>query len=130
MFGFLTTPVMSASEKAMNCAFQRNARIMDNIANIDTPGHTYSDINFKDYLSGVGRSQGKYSLTLSNTEVGHMTEVCQQPLDPYPSITYRDTSLEKEMAALMETSLFFSASVQLHNQETNLIRTAITQGAK
>jgi flagellar basal-body rod protein FlgB len=130
MSDFFNNRSIEASERAINCAFSRHQRIQDNIANIDTPGHTFSDISFKDYLSGVSRKDEKYDLRLWKTNTSHMGEAHQQPADPYPVSEYKETSLEKEMSALMETSLFFNAMITVHNLQVGSIKTAITEGRR
>jgi flagellar basal-body rod protein FlgB len=130
MFNNLETPVLSAIDRALNGAYSRHMRILDNIANIDTPGHSFSDVRFKDYLAGLSMNNGQFQTNLLRTDGRHIQETKPDEMDAVPSTTYRETTIEQEMMNLTETTLFFNAMVQLRALNSGLIRTAIFEGRK
>lgn len=130
MFDYLNTNAVQATEKAMSFAYDRHVRLLDNVANIDRPGHTSTDISFRDYISSLSTAQQSVPMQLVQTSPSHLPELERGSRDSFPVTQYKDASLEDEMTKLMETSLFFSSMVQVHNLNTGLLKTAITEGRK
>lgn len=130
MSDYLNTNAVRATEKAMSFAYDRHVRLLDNVANIDRPGHISTDISFRDYISSLSTAPQPVSMRLVQTSPSHIPELERESKTSFPVTQYKDASLEDEMTRLMETSLFFSSMVHVHNLNTGLIKTAITEGRK
>lgn len=128
MFENIETPSMKAVNNAMNSAFYRQNLLLNNIANMDTPGYTFTDMNFKDYLNGLSRKKQNEQMKLMRTDGNHISETKSNPIEQYPLNNYKDASIEKEMTKMVETTLFFDAMVQVHNNQMTSIKSAITGG--
>lgn len=130
MSDYLNTNAVRATEKAMSFAYDRHIRLLDNVANIDRPGHISTDISFRDYISSLSTAPQPVPMQLVQTSPSHIPEFERELKTSFPVTQYKDASLEDEMTRLMETSLFFSSMVHVHNLNTGLIKTAITEGRK
>jgi flagellar basal body rod protein FlgB len=130
MLDFVNTKALNATEKGMAYAYDRHVRLLDNVANIDRPGHTSTDISFRDYISSLSSAPRPIPMQLVKTSPEHMGVTQTESAEAFPVTQYKGASLEDEMTKLMETSLFFASMVQVHNQNMNLVKTAITEGRR
>ncbi|GEM_PF-2205587 len=130
MLDYINTNAVQATEKAMSFAYDRHVRLLDNVANIDTPGHTSTDISFNDYITGLSSPPRPAPIQLVRTSPGHKPELQSESRDFFPVTRYNGASLEYEMTRLMETSLFFQSMVQVHNLNTSMMKTVITEGRR
>ncbi len=130
MFNYLTSPLLASTEKSLKYSVDRQSLILDNIANIDTPGHTYRDLDFKSYIQKQSPATHPGSLELSSTDHGHLPRAASSLKGTPSDISYANTSIEQEMTKLMESSLMFETMVRFHNMDTDLIKTAIYEGRR
>ena len=123
--------------KALDFQSQRNLLISSNISNLDTPGYSAKDIDFKSQLARAIGRQG--DLAMKVTQPGHLGPgkaalKSMQPQvftesDPARS-NGNNVNIDKEMAKLAENQIAYNATVQLMGKRASTIRAAINESAQ
>ncbi len=109
--------MLGTLEKFIHVTAERNALVVNNMANIDTPGYHTQDINFRAELKNA----------LNGTELVSAPAVQNvQGLMERPD--GNNVNLEREGLALSETQLQYRLGVQLIRTEFHRIMTAINEG--
>ena len=108
---------------------QRHRLLSSNIANIETPNYSGSDLAFKSRLRHYIES-GKKPVELTRTNVKHFPRgkpgfgPMSQVVDTGP------VKLDIEMAKLAENNLMYNALVQVLSKKYSGVRHAIIEGSK
>lgn len=123
-------------QKGINASWARNEVIMNNIANIDTPGFKRSEIEFEDLFESSLKA-GRSKLDMTTTNSAHISNLIEstdvthiQAQDDDTSIRYdeNNVSIETEMAALAKNSLEYYTLISKINAEFTKLNLAITGG--
>ncbi len=135
---FLQTSTIQVLNNALNASTQRNRVILNNVANIDTPGFKSQQVAFEEEL--------KKALNQSTTDfIGKRTHRLHIPIGgnipstlPTPSIINNSNTivqnngnnvdLEYEMTKLAENSLWYNALVQQTSGHFSKLREVIKEG--
>jgi len=107
--------------KAMTLRAHRANILASNLVNVDTPGYTPRDLNFKDILSQTGSIK---AVTPSRTHSAHMgtsaspyqASVYERPSEQL-SFDRNSVNSELERAKFADNSLRYQASVQFLNSK-------------
>jgi flagellar basal-body rod protein FlgB len=104
--------------KVLDLAAARQRVLAHNLANLDTPGFTRSDLNFTEELAGAVRSGPQ---ALANLSV-------EPTLDRSTPARYdgNNVQLETELAEMSKNALMYQMSVQALSNRFNIMRMAIT----
>jgi flagellar basal-body rod protein FlgB len=123
-FGDLTTSVLT---KSLDATGMKHRVIADNIANVETPGFTRSDVNFEAQLQEALASSDPES---AMRQVDAMApEVEQDTLSP-AGPNGNNVNIDKEMAGLTKNNLQYDAMVELLNLKGSMVRLAINEGKR
>ena len=111
--------------KALDACGLRHRAIANNIANVETPGFTRSDVSFENQLKSVLDGSDLESVMNRLEEIQPETQLDSvTPAGPDGN----NVSVDREMADLVKNSLEYEALVQLANLKGFMIRTAIREG--
>ncbi len=121
-FGDLTTVVLS---KSLDAAGMRHRVIADNIANVETPGFTRSDVTFETQLQeALASSDPENAMRQVENVEPDVEQDTVSPAGPNGN----NVNIDKEMANLTKNSLQYDAMVQLMNLKGRMVRMAINEG--
>lgn len=116
-----------AAEKALNLRSTRQGFIQSNIANINTPGYTEQDFDFKKVMERTMAAQPG----LATTDPKHLEPA---PVALTESFNFskekRPVDLDEEMLKLSENQLMYQVDAKLITKELEDIRYAIDEGGK
>jgi flagellar basal-body rod protein FlgB len=104
-------------ESYVNATTARHAQVVNNVANIDTPGYHTQDIDFRQaFASALNESSPTETVAARNVQ-----GLLERP-------DGNNVSLDREGLALSETQMQFRLGVQLIRTEFHRILTAINEG--
>jgi flagellar basal-body rod protein FlgB len=124
LFGDLTTVVLT---KSLDATGMRHRVIADNIANVETPGFTRSDVNFEAQLQEALASSDPESAMRRVEDMAPEAE--QDTLSP-AGPNGNNVNIDKEMAGLTKNGLQYDAMVELLNLKGSMVRLAINEGKR
>ena len=104
-------------ESFINVTTARHSQVVNNMANIDTPGYHTQDINFRTEFTSALNGTNQ----LGTPVVQNVRGLLERP-------DGNNVNLEREGLALSETQLQFRIGVQLIRTEFHRIMTAINEG--
>ncbi len=123
----LTDLTSAVVAKSLDACGTRHRIIADNIANVETPGFTRSEVTFESRL--------KQALEAENSDDaldrinGLEPEVRPDALSPARP-DGNNVSIDKEMTELTKNTLRYEALIQLMNLKGAQIRSAINEGRR
>jgi len=113
-----STPLINFLERFLNVTSDRQSLVINNMANVDTPGYRTRDVNFRAELD---RAVGP-------PEEGSMGSVARK----VPGLLQRpdgnDVSIDREGLVLAETQMQFRIGIQFIRSEFHRLVTAINEG--
>ena len=113
-----STPLIQFLERFLNVTSDRQSLVVNNMANIDTPGYRTRDVNFRAELDrAVGSSQ-----EASMGPVAHKVPGLLQRPDG------NDVSMDREGLLLAETQMQFRIGIQFIRSEFHRLVQAINEG--
>jgi flagellar basal-body rod protein FlgB len=111
-------PIIQFLERFLNVTSDRQSLVINNMANIDTPGYRTRDVNFRAELDRVAGSSEEASLE----PVAHKVAGLLQRPDG------NDVSMDREGLLLAETQMQFRIGIQFIRSEFHRIVLAINEG--
>jgi flagellar basal-body rod protein FlgB len=123
LFADQTTTILT---KSLDASGLRHRVIADNIANVETPGFTRSEVSFEEKLRQATLSGGDSASERLESITPEITPDRQSPA----RADGNNVSIEKEIAGMAKNSLEYESLVQLMNMKTSMLRTAITEGKR
>ncbi len=114
-----STPLIQFLERFLNVTTDRQSLVVNNMANIDTPGFRTRDVNFRAELDrAVGTSEQEASMA----PVAHkVTGLLQRP-------DGNDVSMDRESLLLAETQMQYRIGIQFIRSEFHRLVQAINEG--
>lgn len=109
--------MLGTLENFIHVTSERNSLVVNNMANIDTPGYHTQDIDFRSELTNAINGTSPFGIPVVHTVSG----LLERP-------DGNNVSLEREGLALSETQLQFRIGVQLIKTEFHRIMSAINEG--
>ena len=114
-----STPLIQFLERFLNVTSNRQSVVINNMANIDTPGYHTRDVDFRSELE---RAVGPEDQQVLASTVAHKV----------PGLLARpdgnDVSLDRESMLLAETQMQFRLGVQFIRGEFHRLLNAINEG--
>jgi len=107
-------------QRYLTLTSQRHTLVVNNMANIDTPGYRTRDIDFRGELHRAMYSGPASLVSAAGQEVKGLVE---RP-------DGNNVNLDREGMALAETQMQYRAAVQLIRSEFHRLITAITSGGQ
>ncbi|NPV25916.1 MAG: flagellar basal body rod protein FlgB [Firmicutes bacterium] len=133
----MQTTTLVALEKALDGTARRHQVIVNNIANVDTPGYKRSTVRFEEELKVALQSGGKLPLVV--THPCHfrsnltLADIKPQIISEYQTSIRNDgnnVDIDAEMGELAKNSLLYQALVQQYNNQLNRWRLVINEGRR
>ncbi len=138
--GLTNSEGIASLERLVQFAGQRHRLIVNNIANIDTPGYRATDVSVTDFQKQLGdaideqRQSGRPGGTL-NLKDSRQVEFSRHSLTLHPTpsgdnILFHDGNdrdLERTMQDLVENFLTFRLASELIRNRFDLLNTAISE---
>lgn len=113
-----STPLIQFLERFLNVTSDRQSLVVNNMANIDTPGYRSRDVSFRAELDrAVGTPQ-----EASMAPIAHKVPGLLQRPDG------NDVSMDREGLLLAETQMQFRIGIQFIRSEFHRLVTAINEG--
>jgi len=125
-----------ALEQAIGGVAQRHQALLDNIANVETPGYARRDVVFRDALrEALGRSR---RLAPAATDPRHFGARPVQAVEPRTVTASgwfmrgdgNGVSLDHEMALLAENALEYQTLTRQIGMRVAMLRTVISEGRR
>jgi len=115
----------ATTEKALDLRLQRQGLIQSNVANINTPGYTVQDFNFKDAMEKAMTDQATPAVT-------NPRHIAPDSVAAAASIKdeKRPVDLDEEMLKLSENQLMYQVGVKLIRRKLDYLQYAIDEGGK
>lgn len=123
----------SVIEKEAECLGRRFNAVTRNIANANTPGYARHNVSFEDQMREVMENDKKLHMTVTNA--GHvpshplrMTEVAPSETvvrDERYRLDMNNVDPEREMAALSETRMMYTAFMRIASNKLTSLKSVI-----
>ncbi|MDH7481897.1 MAG: flagellar basal body rod protein FlgB [Armatimonadota bacterium] len=123
-FSDLTTVMLA---KCLDACGLRQRVIANNIANVETPGFTRSEVAFESRLKEALEATSEESAISRIEKI--QPEIIQDNISPARP-NGNNVSIEKEMADMTKNSMQYEALVQLMNLKAAMIRMAMNEGRR
>ena len=109
-------------ERALDLRLDRQNLIASNLANVDTPGYQPVDLRFEETLRSMLDDRGG----------GLPPSAAEAFFDPAvtPGADGNGVDLDREMSRSSINSMLYSTALRLHQGRTQLLRLALTEGAR
>lgn len=120
---FITDTTSNVMAKCLDGLGARQKVIADNIANVETPGFTRSDVDFESQLKQALECGSESMLENASPEVKADNISPSRP-------DGNNVSIDKEMADMSKNTMQYEALVQLMSLKSSMIRTAINEGKR
>jgi flagellar basal-body rod protein FlgB len=127
-------PILSILQKRMAWLGQRQTVLSQNIANVDTPGFTPSELKSLDFSKALRDSTSSVSLRVTNARHIPLSpknggyddyQVNDKLADP----TGNTVSIEQEMIKVADNQAQYQAAVNIYSKTLSMMRTAIGKGS-
>jgi flagellar basal-body rod protein FlgB len=128
-------------ERSLDVRLARQNVLAANIANVDTPGYSAKDVDFKAAMAAADKSAGSAeSMTLAATDESHMstgaatisTRSAEIPVvdagGSAPSMDGNKVDLDRTMVALAENGLQYGASARAAGKKLAILRYVSSDG--
>lgn len=111
-------------ERGLAYANRRHEVLVQNIANLETPGFKAKDLLFEDALNPAATAGGM-PVPLSPDDRGVRLPRLVQSNDGTPTADGNDVNLDRQMARMSENTLYQHALVQILSGQFNALKQAI-----
>ncbi len=112
-------------ERGLAYANRRHEVLVQNIANLETPGFKAKDLLFEDALNPAATAGG-LPVPLSRDDRGGRMPRLVQSNDSKPTADGNDVNIDRQMARLSENTLYHHALVQILSGQFNALKQAIS----
>ncbi|MCI1955639.1 MAG: flagellar basal body rod protein FlgB [Oscillospiraceae bacterium] len=118
----------SLLNKSLDGLWARQRAISDNLANIETPGYKTKSVSFEDQLRAQMQQAGSSGVTAEDQigEIENVEPVTTEASDETFRADGNGVDLEQQNINMARTSLNYSTSLQLLNDDFSRLKTAIT----
>ena len=113
----INTPMIQFLERFLNVTSDRQSLVVNNMANIDTPGYHTQDIDFR----------GELQRAIGSPEDASMTTVAHKVSGLISRPDGNNVSLDRESMTLAETQMQFRVGIQFIRTEFHRILHAINE---
>ncbi|MGF1510204.1 MAG: flagellar basal body rod protein FlgB [Myxococcota bacterium] len=110
-------------ERALDLSAHRGALLSANLANVDTPGYTPSDLDFEAHLRDELRHRGHIGPS-------HTQPSGRLRFDTEPSLDGNRVDLDTEMTLAAANRTFYQLTTEVLNRNLGLLRYAIDEGGR
>jgi len=114
----INTPMIQFLQRFLDVTSDRQSLVVNNMANIDTPGYHTQDIDFR----------GELQRAIGSPEDAEMTTVAHKVNGLISRPDGNNVSLDKESMKLAETQMQFRVGIQFIRTEFHRLMHAINEG--
>jgi len=114
----INTPMIQFLERFLNVTSSRQSLVINNMANIDTPGYHTQDVDFR----------GELQRAIGSPEEAAMSPVAHKVSGLIKRPDGNDVSLDRESMLLAETQMQFRVGIQFIRTEFHRLMHAINEG--
>ncbi|NSW76514.1 MAG: flagellar basal body rod protein FlgB [Candidatus Atribacteria bacterium] len=121
-------------ERGLDLSMARQKLLVENVANVETPGYRRKDLDFESVLQKEYREIEKKDVKLRRTDVSHLegTEGKEPVLiGQEENVTVRQdgggVDAEKEMTTVLENALYYQALTRMVSGKLDNLRIAIRE---
>jgi len=125
----LSDVTLSAMGKVLDATAARQRAIAHNIANVDTPGYTRSDVSFHDQLARALEDAGDDPL-LAASRVGEIRPRSALDAQTPSRADGNNVDVDREMASLAGNTLEYEAAAEIVKVKLDMLRSAVSEGRK
>ncbi len=122
---------LNGLESGLNASWQRNAVILNNVANVDTPGFKASEVEFESLYKNA-LENGSDGFQLKRTRATHMvlgdSDGSLQTVFSHNTVERMDennVNIDKEMTDYAKNVIFYNTLQRKINGQLGQLRTAI-----
>lgn len=128
MIGSNAFNYINVLDKAADASWKRNELIVNNIANVDTPGYKRKDIQFETYLHSALMGDGSLDQRIANADLDKLDATVYTD---YAQASYRldgnNVDIDTESANLAENQIRYNALLDSMTQEFNRIKAVLAR---
>lgn len=126
----INDPTLTLLERSLTISLHRQNLLNANIANLDTPNYTPSDLDFPEVLS---RMQGGKAGQIRQTDGRHFSEGVEEALeaatreraDVAPGLDGNSVDLDTQMARMAHNGIFYQAGTQAISRKLAVLKYVI-----
>lgn len=127
----LNDSTLSLLERGLNVGMRRQLVLSSNVANLDTPGFTPSDVDFESALSkaqAAGKPVATHSRHLSLNSAESDIPTSERP-DKVESRDGNSVDLDMQMARLGQNAVSYQANIKAASKKLAILKYAASEGA-
>ncbi len=121
---------IASLEKALACTSIKHKAILNNIANVNTPGYKRVDVNFKSQLASILKD----SNILNSSEFINKLKSIEPEIISQENTSLRNdgnnVDIDKEMAVMAKNTMEYEYYVSLLAKKFNIIKLVVNEGRK
>jgi flagellar basal-body rod protein FlgB len=113
-------------ERGLDLSMVRQRLLVENVANVETPGYKRKDLDFEAVLQREYRESEERKLPLARTNAAHLEKVGEEKpalVGKEEEIVVRQdgsgVDVEKEMTTVLENALYYQALVRMVSGKLN-----------
>jgi len=125
----LSDVTLSAMGKILDATAARQRVIAHNIANVDTPGFTRSDVSFHDELARALTDADEQPL-LTISRVGEVQPRTALDSQSPPRADGNNVDIDREMASMAQNTIEYEAAAEVLKSKLAMLRSAVSEGRK
>jgi len=129
MFGTGAFDYIDVLNKAAKASWKRNEVIVNNLANVSTPGYKRKDVQFEPYLRNALTGDGSLDMRVAKAAKNGRIE--PTIYTDNASLSYRldgnNVDIDTESAMLAENQIYYNAILESMTQEFSRIKAVLSK---
>ncbi len=128
----LKDPTMMLLERSLTASLHRQNLITANVANLDTPNFTPSDLDFSQVLADM---EGRQLKGVRRTHDAHqspregvMEAATEKRPDVAPGLDGNSVDLDAQMGRMAQNGIFYQANTQAISRKLAVLKYVVTEG--
>lgn len=114
--------------KAAKASWKRNEVIVNNLANVDTPGYKRKDVQFEPYLRNELTGDGSLDKRIAGADLERLEPtVYTDNTDLSYRLDGNNVDIDTESAMLAENQIHYNALLESMTQEFNRIKAVLSK---
>lgn len=131
-------PLINLLQKGLEGAEMRHRALLDNLANVNTPGYKRKDVDFLSTLKQEAQRNDQLKNSMKTTDDRHIMTAVEKE-KPFKNLNIHNTSyrndknnvdIEYEMAELSKTELYYLTLAQHISNKFAVLNNVIEKGGK
>jgi len=121
-------PVFRTLEKGLDLSLARQNLLIDNVANVETPGYQRQDVSFETYLRESEKKGNLWRTHPDHLMPGKGEESINKGVEEY-SVRQDGggVDMEKEMTLILENTLYYQTLTRMVSKKFGLLKTVVRE---